>query len=166
MSDLSRRALVAALPAVALPVPLALAAALPVTNAAILAGMELDLARIARDINAMFPPNVDAFRRFNNGRRGWHVPCQTDTSARGRYRHDRSQERWRERLAQLREDCGLAATEGRISDLREERDGIIERAGHIRATDLASLKAKARMAEYTNGILASLAADVRSMEAL
>lgn len=164
MSDLSRRAVVAALPAIALPaVPTIAAEFAPVSNVAVLADMERTLARILVDLDKAYERNLAAFRRFNAARRGWQVPFPADRSPRGQYEHERRLWRWRARLARLREECGQAATEARIDELREQRDAVCERGWHVQATDLTGLKIKARMGEHANQMLGSLAADLRAM---
>ena len=169
MSDLSRRALVAALPALAVPAATIAAASPGSSNLAILAGIERELARVAAAIDATYPDNVAAFRRWGAIRDPWLVPMPPSrwASARDRYRYARQKERWDRRLDLAREEAGLAATEGRLSDLRDERNGLTARIGHVRATDLASLQAKARIAQtYSTSALGSFAADVLAMASL
>ena len=161
MSDLSRRAIVACLPVVALPVA-AVAAPAP-SNLSRLLEMERELARIMAAIDATYPKNADAFRLMNRMRGKAQPPRQKRFSAHGRYRHAHAKHRWTLRLDRLRLDAGLAASEGQIRDLRQDRDDLTATSWQIPATDLASLQAKARMAEHSNQVLGSLRADVLAM---
>lgn len=165
MSDLSRRALVTALPALIVPgAAAALTMAAP-TNLARLIEIEREIARINAKIEATYPANVAAFRRMNAMRKGWQVPVPPGrwASARTRYEYEQAKSRWNRRLAQVREDAGLAATEGRLSDLRDKRDDLVGSVWFIPATDLATLQAKARMGQSHPNILGSVAADVLAL---
>lgn len=167
MANLSRRSVLAGVPAatVTMATPVAGVAAVAVAAGpdAILAGMERDLARILTDLDVAYAEYVAAFRRFNAAKRGWQVPRLTDVGLRTRVGHDRQLARWRARLARLREEYGCDAAEARIEALREERDALCERSWHVHATDLAGLKVKARMAEHSNQVLGSIRADILAM---
>ena len=164
MSDLSRRAIVAGLPVVALPV-VAVAAPAP-SNLSRLLDMERELARIMAAIDAAYPQNVAAFRTMKRMRGKAQPPRQKRFTAHGGYRHNYAKHRWTLRLDRLRIDAGLAASEGQIRDLRQDRDDLTASSWQIPATDLASLQAKARMAEHSNQVLGSLRADVLAMVSL